>query len=140
MRRYLRICGIVTLLSFLGTMVFAEQPMSASGISSGGETRFWTDDEVDELITEVSEAAREAIELTAGEAAKAASIAAYEKNAELLERAYREVAAAKVAADGWKMEVDRQRSTGKRNAVSAACVAAVAGLVTGGLVVGLVRR
>jgi predicted transcriptional regulator len=62
----------------------AQQQTEALTNSTENETRQWSELEVDALIDDLTQAAHEAIEQAAGEAAKAATIAALENQAKAL--------------------------------------------------------
>jgi len=93
--------------------------------------RFYTDSEIDLLIDEISEIAKEAIEQAAAEAARAAALASVEREAAHLQAK----TAALREAQRWRMEYETTKSTWKRNAL-------IAGLISfaGGFVAGLVIR
>ena len=82
--------------------------------------RYYSDSEIDLLIDEISKAANEAIEQAAGEAARAAFMASLEREA----AAYRE-------AHRWRLEAQRAKNTGRKNALLAGAICFVGGLVLG---------
>jgi predicted transcriptional regulator len=80
-----KIIAIALALNFLMTMpVFAEQQTMLLTNLTENETRQWSELEVNALIDDLTQAAHEAIEQAAGEAAKAAAIAALENQAKAL--------------------------------------------------------
>ena len=103
-----------------------------------GVMRFYTDSEIDLLIDEISEIAKEAIEQAAAEAARAAALASVEREAAHLQAKAAHLQAKTAAlreAQRWRMEYETTKSTWKRNAL-------IAGLIcfAGGFVSGLVIR
>ena len=93
-----------------------------------GETRFWSDLEVELLIDEISEAALDAIEQAAGEAAKAAVLSIVEREAVALREAQRW----RVESETLAQEVAQAKKTGRKNTV----IGILAGIF-GGLIVGV---
>ena len=102
--------------------------------------RFWSDTEVDWkaelslLIDDISEAAYEAIETAAAEAARAAALAALEREA----AAIREAAHQQAEALRWRLEAElRQQAiaeakrTGRKNAVITGLACLLGGLFIG---------
>ncbi|GHT80265.1 hypothetical protein FACS1894130_11250 [Spirochaetia bacterium] len=90
-------------------------------------TRYYSGGEVRELVNEISEAAEAAIERAAAEAAKAATLAGLEREAELVrarETAFRE-------AQRWEGEYRGARSGGIRNMVITGVVCFLSGLAIG---------
>ena len=100
--------------------------------------KLYSDYEIDLLIDEITEAALEAIEKAAGEAAKAATLAAVEREAEHLQAnalAYREAAYMQAEAQRWRLqaeaysqEVKLIRKAGTKNTIIAALVGVLGGL------------
>jgi len=98
-----------------------EQPQS---LNENG-TRYYSDLEeilisVDLLIDELTEAALEAIELAAGEAARAAFMASLEREAAALREAQR-----------WRLEAETVRQAGIKNSFLVGAVCFIGGLVVG---------
>ena len=94
----------------------------------------YNDYEIDLLIDEITEAALEAIERAAGEAAKAATLAAVEREAE----AYREAAYMQAEAQRWRLQAEanlnaigQAKKAGTKNTIIAALVGVFGGLVFG---------
>jgi predicted transcriptional regulator len=80
-----KIIPLAMLLNFLMTTpMSAQQQTEPLTNSTENETRQWSELEVDALIDDLTEAAHDAIEQAAGEAAKAATIAALENQAKAL--------------------------------------------------------
>ena len=75
---------------------------------------------MDLLIDEISKAAYEAIEQAAAEAARAAALAAIEREATLLREAQR-----------WRLEAETARRNGIRNTIIAGVIFFVGGLAVG---------
>ena len=137
--RLLKLCGriisIVILLSFLRFPVFAEQQTTQPPSLSEGGMRFYSDSEIDLLIDDISEIAKKAIERAAAEAARAAALAAVEREAAALREAER-----------WRMqaefnlrEIEAAKKTGRKNTLLAALIGVLGGLaigVTGTLIIG----
>ena len=103
--------------------------------------RFYTDFEIDylaeldALIDEISEIAKEAIEQAAAEAARAAAMASVEREAAAL----REVERWRVQAEINLEEIKSAKKTGRKNTLFAALVGVLGGLtvgVTGTLILG----
>ncbi len=97
-------------------------------------TKFYSGLEVDLLIDEISEAAREAIERAAGEAAKAAVLSVVEREAAAL----REASIRLAEALRWQLEAERQaqavtdtRKAGVKNTIIAGMACLVGGLAVG---------
>ncbi len=118
-----RIIAIVILMSFLMTPLFGEQLTEQSEISSGSETIYFTDSEVESLIDDISVAAKEAIEQAGADAAKAAALAALKRQAELLQ----EKAEAMREAERWKIEAETIKVNSRKNVV----IGVIAGLLSG---------
>ena len=85
-----------------------------------GETRYYSDLEVELLIDEISEAALEAIEQAAGEAARAAVLAMLEREAAALRQ-----------AQLLRLEAEQMRKAGIKNVVITGLVCFVGGLFIG---------
>jgi len=82
---------------------------------------------VDILIDEISEAAYEAIELAAGEAARAAFLEGLEREAAALREAQRW----KSQAENNFLEIQAAKNTGRKNTLIAALIGILGGLVIG---------
>ena len=97
-------------------------------------TRYYTDSEIDLLIDDMTEAAREAIEKAAADAAKAASLAAVDREAAALREASlqrTEAARRQSEAVYWQTEAERIKRTGRKNTVLAVVIGILGGLVVG---------
>ena len=133
LRRYVKITAVVILLSFLKFPVCAEPLTELPPNSSESGTRLYSDSEVeclaelDWLIDEISEAALEAIEQASAEAARAAALAALEREALLLQAK----ALALREAQRWQLEAEAARRNGRKNAVIAGLVCFLGGLAVG---------
>jgi vacuolar-type H+-ATPase subunit E/Vma4 len=82
--------------------------------------KLYTDSEVDQLIDDISRAAKEAIEKAAAEAAKAATIAGLEREAEALREAQR-----------WKQEAEKAKQAQAKNYILTGVISFLGGLVVG---------
>jgi DNA-binding transcriptional MerR regulator len=133
LRRYVKITAVVILLSFLKFPVYAEPLTEQQQNSSESGTRLYSDSEVeclaelDRLIDEISGAALEAIERASAEAARAAALAALEREALLLQAK----ALALREAQRWQLEAEAARRNGRKNAVIAGLVCCLGGLAVG---------
>jgi membrane protein involved in colicin uptake len=94
---------------------------------SESETKRYSDYEVDLLIEDLSEAAREAIEKAAADATKAAALAALEREA----AAVREAAQRQAEALRWHNEAQAARRNGIKNAVITGAICLLSGLALG---------
>ena len=92
-----------------------------------GETKRYNDYEVNILIEDLTEAALEAIEQTAAEAAKAAALAAIEREAEALQAQ----AALRREVELWKGEAAAAKKNGAKNTFIAALCGILGGLAIG---------
>ena len=135
-KRALRLCGrimaIVILMSFLKFPVYGEPQTTQSENSSEEGTRLYTDSEIDLLIDDISEIAIAAIEQAAAEAARAAALAAIEREACLLQAkdlALRE-------AERWRYEVTALRKSRITTAVITGLICLLSGLTAGTLITG----
>ena len=115
-----KILSIVILLSFLKSPAFGEPPTVPPPNSSENETRFYSDLEIELLIDEISEAALEAIEQAEAEAARAAALAAVEREAGALREAER-----------WRLEAETARKNGIRNMIITGLACLLGGFVAG---------
>ena len=100
-----------------------------------GVMRFYTDSEIDLLIDEISEIAKEAIEQAAAEAARASALASVEREAAILREAERW----RIQAELNLREFEAARKTGRKNTLLAALIGVIGGLafgVTGTLIIG----
>jgi hypothetical protein len=118
-----KITAIVMLLSFSTTAAFGEQPTTVLNNSGNGETKFYSEGEVQGIVDELSTAAEDAIERAVGEAAKAAVLASLE----------REAAAVALAQD-WQNEYLAAKRKGVKTAVIAGGICFFGGLAVGGLI------
>jgi hypothetical protein len=84
-----RILTTVLLMTFWKIPVFGEPPTAQTQNSEESGTRQYSELEVDTLIEDLSEAAKEAIEQAAAEAARAAALAALEREAAAIREAQR---------------------------------------------------
>ena len=132
-RLRLRLCrkmlATVILLNFLTPCRgFAEPPTEQEPNSSESETKLYSVSEIETLIEEVSQAAFDAIEQAAGEAAKAATLASFEREAAALREAAR-----------WRIEAGIRQETIKATKKAGIKNAVIVGLVCflGGLAVGI---
>jgi len=91
-------------------------------------TKFYTDLEVELLINEISEAALEAIEQAAGEAAKAATLASIEREAEVLHEAQR-----------WRLEAEAVKNSKIKTAVLTGIITFLSGFTTGIILIGVTK-
>jgi malate/lactate dehydrogenase len=89
--------------------------------------KFWSDLEVDTLIDEISQAAYEAIEQAAGEAARAAALAALEREVVLSREVYRW----KTEAETHKKALGDMKKAGRKNAIIVGLVFFLGGLAAG---------
>ena len=89
--------------------------------------RYYSDLEIELLIDEITLAAYEAIELAAGEAAKAAILSMLEKEAAAL----REVQRWRVEAQNNFEALQTEKSNGKKNALIAVLIGVISGLFIG---------
>jgi hypothetical protein len=130
-----RIMLIVILWNFLIPFRgFADQPITQSENLTEGETRLWSDLEVDLLIDEISAAAYEAIEKAAAESAKAATMAGLEREALLLHEVMihqADVMFWKLQAETNLLAVGEAKKAGRKNTVYAALFGVLGGLVVG---------
>jgi hypothetical protein len=117
-----KIIAIVMLLSFLMIPVFGEQPTLPLNNSGNGETKYYSEIEVQGIVDELSESAEQAIELAAGEAAKAAVLASLE----------RELAAVALA-QGWQGEYLAVKRKGVKTAIIAGVICFLGGVAVGTL-------
>jgi hypothetical protein len=122
-KKFYRIIAIVMLLSFSTTAAFGEQPTTALSNSGNGETKFYSEGEVQGIVDELSTAAEDAIERAAGEAAKAAVLASLEREA-----------AAITLAQGWQGEYLAAKRKGVKTAVITGVICFFGGLASGGLI------
>jgi hypothetical protein len=105
-------------------------------------TRFYSDSEINSLIDDISEIAKEAIETAAGEAARAAMLAGLEREALLLQAealALREASLRQAEALRWRNEAETIKRNGKKRALSTGLICLLGGLtigMTGGLLLG----
>ena len=126
-----RIMSIVILLSFLKIPVFGE-PLTGQPLTLNEEgTRFYSDLEVDLLIDSISEIAIEAIEQAAAEAARAAFLAALEREAALLMEAER----LRREAEQYQLTLRQTQRNGWRNMLIAGLSCLVGGFVLGAVVI-----
>jgi hypothetical protein len=126
--------SIVMLLSFLMTFrVFGDPPMTQSPSLSGNETIYYSSSEIDclaeldTLIEDLTAAAVEAIEQAAAEAAKAATIAAVERETVLL----RDVQYWRFEADLRQQVIEEARKAGVKNTVLGVVLGILGGLALG---------
>jgi hypothetical protein len=119
-RSYRRILIIVLLMIFWKNPVYGEQRMTQRPISGESGMRLYSDSEVDTLIEDLTGAAYEAIERAAGEAARATTLAALEREAAAIREAAR---------------LREENSSLKRGKVKTAVVTGVICFL-GGLVIG----
>ena len=115
-----RIMLIVILLSFWKIPVFATPPMEQQQNLNESEMKFYSDSEIDLLIDDLTEAAKEVIEQAAAEAAKAAMLTSLAREAAALREAQR-----------WRMEAGAAKKAGVRNAIIAGAVCLLGGIVVG---------
>ena len=123
----LKHCGkkllTVSLMFFLIFPMYGEPLTEPPPNSSENETRFYSDLEVETLIAEITEAALEAIEQAAAEGARAAALAALEREAAAINEAQR-----------LRIEAENARRTGIKNAFIAGLICFAGGLVSGLLI------
>jgi hypothetical protein len=122
-----RILAIATLMSFLTSRGYGEQPMTESKTLENGVTGYYSGSEVDLLIEELTEAAEEAITRAAVEAARAEALA-------LLDRE----AAALVEARKWREEYGSARRRTVKAAVITGAVCFFGGLAAGAVSVSII--
>jgi len=89
------------------------------------ETRLYSDLEIELLINEISEAALEAIEQAAGEAAKAATLASIDREAEAIHEAQK-----------WRMEAEAAKHSKIKTAVLTGIITFLSGFTTGIILMG----
>jgi malonyl CoA-acyl carrier protein transacylase len=126
-RFYGRTTAIVILVSFLMNPVFAEAPTVILNDSGNGGMRFYSDTEVAQLAAELSIAAEEAIEGAAAEAAKAATLAALDREG----TARREAAAALVEARRWEQQYRDVKMAGMKRTVITGVICFLSGFAIG---------
>ena len=139
-RKQLKRCGMIMLAVILMSSLmpfpaFGEQPTEPPPISSNGETKRYSDSEIDLLIDDISVIALEAIERAAAEAAKAAALATVEREAVAL----REASQQQAEAERWRLEAEANllaMKAAKRNGVKNTVLGVVIGIL-GGLAVGV---
>jgi hypothetical protein len=122
-----KITALVILVSFLSFPVSGEVPTATLSDSGNGGMRFYSDIEVQGIVAELSMAAEEAIEGAAAEAAKAASLAALDREG----AARREAAAALAEARRWEQQYRESRGRGIKNAVITGVICFLSGLALG---------
>ena len=102
---------------------------------SNGETKRYSDSEIDLLIDDISVIALEAIERAVAEAAKAAALATVEREA----RALREASHQQAVAERWRLEAEANllaMKAAKRHGVKNTILGVAIGIL-GGLAVGI---
>ena len=132
---------IVILLSFLKYLAFGEPLTTQYPILNEDGTRFYSNSEIDLLINDLAAVAVESIEKAAAEAAKAASIAALEREAALLQAralALREAANHQAEALRWRIEAEANlqqitqiKKSGIKNTFLAGAICLLCGLAFG---------
>ena len=127
LRNGAKILSIFLLMTFLMNPVYAERQTGQAPNLTEGETRLYSDLEVDILIDELSEAAHEAMEQAAGEAARAAALAALEREVVLSREVYRW----KTEAETHKKALGDMKKAGTKNAIIAGLACLIGGLALG---------
>ena len=94
---------------------------------SEGETKLYSDSEIDLLIDDISEIAIDAIERATAEAAKAAALAAVEREAAALREAQRW----RIEAENNLQGITQAKKAGRKNTVIAALIGILGGFVVG---------
>jgi hypothetical protein len=107
--------------------VYGDQPMTQSPSLSENETRYYSDSELNLIIDDLTAVAIEAIEQAAAEAAKAATLAAVEREAVLLA----EVSHWRFEADLQQQAIAEAKKSGAKNTVLAAVIGILGGLALG---------
>ena len=99
-----------------------------------GGTRYYTDSEIDLLIEDLTEAAKEAIEKAAAEAARAATLASVDRESTALrEASLQRTEALRQQAEAlrWQTEAETRKRAGVKNAIISGFVCFVGGLFVG---------
>ena len=99
--------------------------------------KLYSDYEIDILIDDLTEAALEAIELAAGEAAKAAVLSMVEREAEALQAELamrREMERWRTEAEAYKKEIAKTKSKGIRNAIIVGLSCFIGGSILGSII------
>ena len=94
---------------------------------TGSGTKFYSDLEVDRLIEELSEAAHEAIELAAGEAARAAMLESLERETAAL----REAQQWRIQAETNALAIKEAKKKGIKTAIIVGAVCLLGGVTIG---------
>ena len=127
----LRLCGkitaIVILLSFLKYPMCAEPLTGQPPNLTGSGTRLYSDLEIGRLIDEITEAAHEAIELAAGEAARAAMLESLERETAALKEAQRW----RIQAETNALAVKETKKKGIKTAIIVGAVCLLGGFAVG---------
>jgi len=111
----------VILLNLLTTFpVFAEPPTAPPPTLNEDGTKWYSDSEINLLIDDLTVAAREAIEKAAAEAARAAALAALEREA-----------AAIMDARRWRLEAETAKKDGKKLAFYVGIIGLIGGFAFG---------
>jgi lipopolysaccharide biosynthesis regulator YciM len=100
--------------------VYGQQQTEQAQNLIENSAKYYCDLEVEMLISEITEAAREAIEQAAGEAARAALLASLEREAIALRE-----------AQWWRNETEELRNTGFKNKLFFGAICFIGGLVAG---------
>ena len=140
LKRYVKIISTVILLSFLRFPVFGEPPMELQPTLNEGGTRYYSDSEIDylaeldTLIEDLTEAAKEAIEKAAAEAARAATLASVDRES----TAFREASLQRTEALRqqaevlrWQTEAETRKRIGVRNTIITGLVCFIGGFLVG---------
>ena len=111
----------VILLNLLTTFpVFAEPLTAPPPTLSEGGTKRYSDSEINLLIDDLTVAAREAIEKAAAEAARAAALAALEREAKAM-----------IEARRWRLEAETAKKDGKKLAFYVGIIGLIGGFAFG---------
>jgi predicted mannosyl-3-phosphoglycerate phosphatase (HAD superfamily) len=124
---------MLIILIFSAMTVYAEPLMTPQTSSGGSEMRLYSEYEVDTLITELTEAAEEAIDKAAGEAARVATLAGLEREAAALAR---EKAALGLALE-WQEQFQAEKQNKWKTALITGVVSFAVGALVGGVVIGI---
>jgi hypothetical protein len=111
---------LVILMSFLTIRGYGEPLTTELRGLTGNGMRFYNESEVQGMIEELTETAKEAIETAAAEAARTAVLASLEREAKAVKE-----------AEHWRGEYRAVRKAGIKNAVLAGVICFFAGAVAG---------